>query len=105
LEAYLGTRFTRKLDGSIELSQPKMIECVLKIGGLDPDSTRIKLHDTPASDLKILDNDPDALPRNQPWNYCSAVRCLSYINVMVCPDTTMATQNQSFVRGLYQKLR
>jgi hypothetical protein len=58
LEDYLGTRFTRKTDGSIELSQPKMIERVLEIVGLDPTSTRTKLHDTPTSDLKILDNDP-----------------------------------------------
>jgi hypothetical protein len=61
LKDYLGTRFTRKSDGSIEISQPKMIERILKIVGLDPTSTRTKLHDTPASDLKILDNDPDAL--------------------------------------------
>jgi hypothetical protein len=76
LEDYLGTRFTRKRNGSIELSQPKMIEQVLHIVGLDPDSTRTKLHDTPASDLKILDNDPNALPREQngtidpPWVVC-----------------------------------
>jgi hypothetical protein len=91
LEDYLGTRFTRKLDGSIKLSQPKIIERVLKIVGLDPTSTQTKLHDTPASDLKILDNDPDALPREQLWNYRSAVGCMSYINAMVRPDTTMST--------------
>jgi hypothetical protein len=92
LEDYLGTRFTRKSDGLIELSQPKMIERVLRIVGLDPNYTRTKLQDTPASDLKILNIDPDALPRDQPWIYRSAVGCLSYINAMVRPDTTMATQ-------------
>jgi hypothetical protein len=92
LQDYLGTRFVRKTDGSIELSQPKMIERVLRIVGLDPNSTRTKLHDTPASDSKILNNDPNALPRDQPWNYRSAVGCLSYINSMIRPDTTMATQ-------------
>jgi hypothetical protein len=39
LEDYMGTRFTRKSDGLMELSQPKMIERVLRIVGLDPDST------------------------------------------------------------------
>jgi hypothetical protein len=80
-EDYLGTQFSRKADGSIELSQPKMIERVLKIIGLDPDSTRVKLHNTPASDSKILDNDPDALPRIQPWSYRSAIGCLSYLQL------------------------
>jgi hypothetical protein len=69
LEDYLETRFTHKPNGSIELSQPRMIERVLHIVGLDPNSTRTKLHDTPASNLKILDNDPNALPREQKWNY------------------------------------
>jgi hypothetical protein len=36
-----------------------MMERVLRIVGLDPNSTRTKLHDTTASDLKILDNDPN----------------------------------------------
>jgi hypothetical protein len=69
-----------------------MIERVLKIIGLNPNSTRTKLHNTPASDLKILDNDPHALPREQLWNYRSAVGCLSYINAMFRPDTTISTQ-------------
>jgi hypothetical protein len=69
-----------------------MIERVLKIVNLDPDSTRIKLYYTPASDSKILDNDPDALPRIQPWSYRLAVGCLSYLQSMIHPDCTMATQ-------------
>jgi hypothetical protein len=79
LEDYLGTRFVRHPGGAIELTQPKMIERVLRIVGLDPESSRVKLHDTPASDQKILDKDPDGLPRVQEWNYRSAVGCVSYI--------------------------
>jgi hypothetical protein len=92
LKDYLGTRFERHTDGSISLTQPKMIERVLHVVGLDPTSTRTKLHDTPASDHKLLDNDPDAAARQQKWNYRSAVGCLSYTQAMIRPDITMAVQ-------------
>jgi hypothetical protein len=92
LKDYLGTRFEKKPDGSIELTQPKMIERVLRLVGLDPESTRTKMHDTPASDHKLLDQDPDGKPRLQSWNYRSAVGALSYIQAMIRPDTTMPVQ-------------
>jgi hypothetical protein len=69
-----------------------MIERVLKIVGLDPDCDRTKLHNTPASEHKLLDNNPDGKPRRQPWNYRSAVGCLSYLQAMIRPDITMAVQ-------------
>jgi len=47
LKDYLGTRFVRQEDGSIELTQPRMIERVLQIVGLDKDEN-VKTHDTPA---------------------------------------------------------
>jgi hypothetical protein len=54
--------------------------------------TNTKLHDTPASDHKLLDNDPDAAAQQQKWNYRSAVGCLSYTQAMIRPDITMAVQ-------------
>lgn len=57
LKDYLGTRFTKHNDGSIELSQPRMVRRILQMVGLDPDSDRTKLHDTPASDTQLLDNE------------------------------------------------
>ena len=92
LQDYLGIRFDRQGDGSLLLTQPRMIERVLGIVGLDPDNNQTKLHDTPASEHKILDNDPNAAPRNQSWNYRSAVGCLSYLQAMIRPDITMAVQ-------------
>ena len=62
LQDYLGTHFEQK-DNSVELTQPYMIEIVLVIVGLDPNSDRVKLHNSPASSEKILDDNPDALPR------------------------------------------
>ena len=47
LKDYLGTRFARNsANGTIELTQPRMIDRVLRIVGLDPDSTNTKTHDT-----------------------------------------------------------
>ena len=43
---YIGTRFERHADGSVTLSQPRMIERLLTIVGLDSKDTHIKLHDT-----------------------------------------------------------
>ena len=83
LKDYLGTWFARQSDGSIHLSQPKMIEQVLEIVGLNIESDCIKRHDTPASNTKILNKDPDGKPRKQEWNYQSAVGCLSYLQAMI----------------------
>ena len=90
LKDYLGTRFVRNEDGSLEMTQPKMIERALEIVGLNKEG--VKMHDTPASESKILDRDPDAEERKQQWNYRSAVGCLSYIQAMIRPDITMAVQ-------------
>lgn len=92
LQDYLGTRFRHLPDKSIELTQPRMIERVLKIVGLDPKDENIKTHDSPAASDKLLDNNPNAAPRKQHWNYRSAVGCLSYIQSMVRPDITMSVQ-------------
>jgi Reverse transcriptase (RNA-dependent DNA polymerase) len=92
LQDYLGIRFERRSDGSLKLTQPRMIERVLKIVGLDENNGKTKLHDTPASEHKILDNDPDGKGRIQGWNYRSAVGCLSYLQSMIRPDITMAVQ-------------
>ena len=92
LKDYLGTRFERHSDGSIELTQPKMIDRVLEIVGLHVETDRIKKHDTPASDSKVLDKDPYSKLRKQSWNYRSAVGCLSYLQAMIRPDITYAVQ-------------
>ena len=45
---YLGTRFDRHSDGSVTLTQPRMIERVLQIVGLAATDSHVKSHDTPA---------------------------------------------------------
>ena len=67
-----------------------MIERVLKIVGLDTKNKRAKLHDCPEN--KTLNKDRNGKPREQKWNYISAVVCLYYIQAMIRPYITMAAQ-------------
>ena len=50
------------------------------------------MHNTPACDIKLLDDDIDGLPRLRNWNYRSVVGALSYLQAMVRPDITMPVQ-------------
>ena len=87
---YLGTRFDRNPDGSVLLTQPRMVERILKLIRFDKISENVTKHDTPAT--TVLDNNPKAPSRMQSWNYRSAVGCLSYLQAMVRPDLTFAVQ-------------
>ena len=79
-------------DCSIELTQPRMIKRVLVIVVLDPNSDRVKLYGSPTSSEKLLDYNPDALPRQKSFHYISTVGCLSYIQAIIRPYITMAVQ-------------
>ena len=92
LKDYLRTHFEQKPDGSICFTQPKIIEQAIQAAGLDPDSKIVKLHDTPASEKQILDNDPNGEECLQTWNYQSAIGCLSDIPAMIHPDLTEVVQ-------------
>ena len=90
LNDYLGTRFNKRPDGSVELTQPRMIQRILEIVSLHQTETRVKTHDTPA--VSVLQTSTEDKPRAQKWHYRSAVGCLSYLQAMVRPDITMAVQ-------------
>ena len=92
LHDYLGTRFIRSKDGSIELTQPRMIQRVLEYVGIDPTSESVKMHDTPAASDKVLTRDTDGAERTQTWNYRGVLGGLSYLQSMVRPDITFAVQ-------------
>ena len=69
-----------------------MIQRELKVVGLDVNDQHVKMHDSPALSEKILNKNPNGKPHLQPWNYRSAVGCLSYISIMIHPDITMPVQ-------------
>ena len=92
LHDYLGRRFIRSKNGSIELTQPRMIQRILEYVGIDPTSESVKMHDTPAASDKILTRDTDGTEWKQTWNYRSVLGGLSYLQSMVRPDITFTVQ-------------
>lgn len=50
LKDYLGTHFQYNNNGSLKMTQPKMIKGALELVGLNKEG--VKMHDTPASDSK-----------------------------------------------------
>ena len=92
LKDYLEIHFTKHLDGSIELNQPRMINRVLKLLNLHHDDQFVKKHNIPASPHCLLDKETDGKPREQDWNYRFAMGCLLYIQAVSQPDITMAVQ-------------
>ena len=64
LSAYLGIDITRNKNGTWTLSQPFLIDRIIKALNLQDDS---KVHDTPAT--KILTPDKNRKPFNESWHY------------------------------------
>ena len=92
LKYYLVTRFDHNSGGSIELTQPRMIQRAVKVFGLDVNDQHVKMYDSPSLSEKLLDNNPNGKLRLQPWHYCSAMGFLSYISEMIHPDITIPFQ-------------
>ena len=74
LSAYLGIDITKNQNNSWTLSQPFLIERIIKALGLEVDS---KTRDTPATE--ILTSDKDGDPFNEKWNYRSVQGMLTYL--------------------------
>lgn len=87
---YLGTRFDRMSDGFVSLTQPRMIERVLKLVGFSGIEQNVIRINTPAT--TILDKDPDGKPQMQKWHYRSVLGCLSYMHATVRPGITFVIQ-------------
>ena len=90
---YLGTIFeNNKKYGLITLTQPRIVEIIIDLVGLNYTSENVKTNDTPACSNNLLDNDPEIKTRVKIWNYRAVVGCLIYCNGIVRRDKTMATQ-------------
>ena len=85
---YLGTCFAQDNNGSVTLTQPRMIEHALSIVGLHGTNLHIKRHDTPSVDVLVTST--KAKLCLQKWNYRSAIGCVSYIQAMVRSNITFA---------------
>jgi hypothetical protein len=63
---YLGVHVTMLNDGCIKLSQPHLIDQILKDVNLKGNT---KLRSTPAPSTKILNKDEAGQPHNASWHY------------------------------------
>jgi hypothetical protein len=85
---YLGIRITKHGNGSISLTQPAIIQRVLDLLCITPDS---KTHATPVITKGLLHSDLDGPPRKQQWHYRAAIGMLNYISSSTRPDIAFAT--------------
>ncbi len=86
VQSFLGVKVRKFDDNSIELTQPTLINIFLKLLNLDKES---KMHDTPAI-ARPQDYHTAELPREESWNYRSAIGQLNYIAMNTRPDISAA---------------
>ena len=89
LEDFLGVNIERKEDGSIVLTQPHLIDQILKDLRLDND--KVKEKDTPAASSKILSTEPSEEEFDKSFHYRSVIGKLNYLEKSTRPDIAYAT--------------
>ena len=77
LEDFLGVNIDRKEDGTIHLTQPHLIDSILK--DLNLDGKGVKPRSTPASSSKILKRHEDSKDFDGSFNYRSVIGKLNYL--------------------------
>ena len=85
LEEFLGIKLRRSEDGSFTLTQPGLIEKIVKATGLE----QCNSNHVPAAP-KTLGIDPDGEPMQENWSYPSIVGMLGYLSTNTRPDITFA---------------
>ena len=90
LSACLGIDVTRNKDQTWTLSQPFLIERILKSLNLQNDS---KVHDAPATET--LTSDKNGNPFNEQWHYRSVQVMLTYLAGSTRPDIQFAVHQTS----------
>jgi hypothetical protein len=83
--AYLGIDIKRHQNGSMELSQPGLIQKIISAAGLEENSAT---HDTPVTTL--LHDDTTGPDREHTWNYRAVIGMLNYLASSTRPDIAFA---------------
>ena len=90
LNDYLGIQIQQKLDGTITMTQPQLIDSILKdLGLLDklgkphPNTTT---KDLPSMVTRKITADTNGQPFTFPWNYRSVIGKLNYLEKSSRPD-------------------
>ena len=77
LEDFLGVNIDRKDDGTIHLTQPHLIDSILRDLNLDDD--KVKTKTIPACSSRILKKHQDSEPFDKSFNYRSVIGKLNYL--------------------------
>ena len=88
LADFLGVHIDRKKDGSIHLSQPHLIEQILK--DLRLDGTNAKPRSTPAASSKLLSRHTNSASFDDSFNYRSVIGKLNYLEKATRSDISYA---------------
>lgn len=88
LADFLGVKITRKSDGTYHLTQPHLIDSILKDLRLDGNDTKIK--DTPALSSRILTSHPESPDFDNNFHYRSVIGKLNYLEKCTRPDISYA---------------
>jgi Reverse transcriptase (RNA-dependent DNA polymerase) len=84
---FLGVNINHREDGVIAMTQPKLIETILKDLGLKENSNTIQ---TPANATVILQRYPNFKKHQEQWHYRSMIGKLNYLAQSTRPDIAYA---------------
>ena len=89
VEDFLGVNIERRPDGSVKLSQPHLVDQILK--DLKMDRQPLKVKETPAASSKILSKHPTSEKFDNSFHYRSVIGKLNYLEKCTRPDISYAT--------------
>jgi len=91
IEDFLGVKFESRSNGTFSLSQPQLIDSILKdLGLIDGRLKRAKPKRTPARTSLILQQDTDRLKHTASWDYHSVIGKLNFLEKSMRPDISYA---------------
>jgi hypothetical protein len=85
---YLGIKVTKLLDGTITLTQPHLIDAILK--DLNLQSPRTTGRSTPALSSVLLHKDPNRIPFDDSFHYRSIIGKLNFLEKSTRPELAYA---------------
>ena len=88
LADFLGVSIDRRTDGTIHLSQPHLIDQILKDLRMDGDN--VKPRSTPAASSKLLSRHTKSKPFDNSFNYRSIIGKLNYLEKATRSDISFA---------------
>ena len=89
---FLGVKITRKKDGTVEFTQPHLIDQIIAALGLEqkPGQNAPTTKDTPASPTQVLHKYPDSAPFDDHFDYRSVIGKLLYLEKCSRPELAQA---------------